>query len=136
MNNAGFTWDTVIQKMSDEQWDASLDVHLTAPFRILRAAQPVIAAAVKAERSVGQVLCRKVVSISSLAGIRGNAGQSNYAAAKAGATGPTKALAKEWGRLNVTVNSVAFGLIDTRLTSSPADRSATIAVGPNTFCTR
>src|SRR6478672_13690525 len=96
VNNAGYTWDTVIQKMTDEQWDAILDVHLKAPFRILRAAQPVIAAAVKKAKAAGEpVPCRKVVNISSIAGLGGNAGQANYAAAKAGVTGLTRALAKE-----------------------------------------
>jgi 3-oxoacyl-[acyl-carrier protein] reductase len=129
VNNAGFTWDSVIQKMTDEQWDTILDVHLTAPFRILRAAQPVIAAAVKAAKAAGEpVPCRKVVNISSLAGTGGNAGQANYSSAKAGVTGLTKALAKEWGRYNVTVNTVAFGLIKTRLTETPADSDGTIDV--------
>lgn len=129
INNAGYTWDTVIQKMSDEQWDAILDVHLKAPFRILRAAQPVIAASVKAAKDAGDpVPCRKVVNISSVAGLGGNTGQVNYAAAKAGVTGLTKSLAKEWGRYNVTVNTVAFGLIKTRLTEMPADGDSTIDV--------
>ena len=119
VNNAGYTWDSVIQKMSDEQWDAILDVHLKAPFRILRAAQPVISAAVKAARDAGETVpCRKVVNVSSIAGLGGNAGQANYAAAKAGVTGLTKTLAKEWGRYNVTVNTVAFGVIRTRLTAA------------------
>lgn len=132
VNNAGYTWDSVIQKMTDEQWDAILDVHLKAPFRILRAAQPVISAAVKQARQTGAVVpCRKVVNISSLAGVGGNAGQANYAAAKAGVTGLTKTLAKEWGRYNVTVNSVAFGLIRTRLTEVPAGGDATIEVAGN-----
>ncbi|MFI0423682.1 SDR family NAD(P)-dependent oxidoreductase [Spongiactinospora sp. 9N601] len=129
VNNAGYTWDTVIQKMTDEQWDAILDVHLKAPFRILRAAQPVIAAAVKAARAAGEpVPCRKVVNISSVAGLGGNPGQANYAAAKAGVTGLTKTLAKEWGRYNVTVNSVAFGWIKTRMTDVSAGEG-TISVG-------
>ncbi|TWP34116.1 SDR family NAD(P)-dependent oxidoreductase [Leekyejoonella antrihumi] len=129
VNNAGYTWDTVIQKMSDEQWDAILDVHLKAPFRILRAAQPVIAAAAKAAKETGKpVPCRKVVNVSSVAGLGGNAGQANYAAAKAGVTGLTKTLAKEWGRYNVTVNTVAFGMIKTRLTETPADGDGTIDV--------
>jgi 3-oxoacyl-[acyl-carrier protein] reductase len=129
INNAGYTWDNVIQKMTDEQWDAILDVHLKAPFRILRAAQPVISSAVKQARAAGQpVPCRKVVNISSIAGLGGNAGQANYAAAKAGVTGLTKALAKEWGRYNVTVNTVAFGLIKTRLTETPAGGDGTIDV--------
>jgi 3-oxoacyl-[acyl-carrier protein] reductase len=132
VNNAGYTWDSVIQKMTDEQWDAILDVHLKAPFRILRAAQPVIAAAVKKAKAAGEPIpCRKVVNISSLAGTGGNAGQANYSSAKAGVTGLTKALAKEWGRYNVTVNTVAFGLIKTRLTETPADGDGTIDVAGN-----
>ncbi|GAA5070961.1 SDR family NAD(P)-dependent oxidoreductase [Nocardia iowensis] len=129
INNAGYTWDSVIQKMTDEQWDAILDVHLKAPFRILRAAQPVIAAAVKQAKAAGEpVPCRKVVNISSLAGTGGNAGQANYSSGKAGIIGLTKALAKEWGRYNVTVNAVAFGLIKTRLTEAPAGTGGTIDV--------
>jgi 3-oxoacyl-[acyl-carrier protein] reductase len=129
VNNAGYTWDSVIQKMTDDQWDAILDVHLKAPFRILRAAQPIISGLVKRAVANGEpVPCRKVVNISSIAGLGGNAGQANYAAAKAGITGLTKTLAKEWGRYNVTVNTVAFGLIKTRLTEAPADGEATIDV--------
>ena len=129
VNNAGYTWDSVIQKMTDDQWDAILDVHLKAPFRILRAAQPIIAGFAKQAAARGEpVPCRKVVNISSVAGLGGNAGQANYAAAKAGITGLTRTLAKEWGRYNVTVNTVAFGLISTRLTQAPADGDATIDV--------
>lgn len=130
VNNAGYTWDTVIQKMTDDQWDAILDVHLKAPFRILRAAQPVLSAQFKKEREAGlAVPCRKVVNISSIAGLGGNPGQANYAAAKAGVTGLTKTLAKEWGRYNVTVNTVAFGLIKTRLTEAAADGSTIDVAG-------
>ena len=128
VNNAGYTWDSIIQKMSDTQWDAIMDVHLKAPFRILRAAQPIFAAAAKSERESGAVTCRKVVNISSIAGLNGNAGQVNYAAGKAGIVGMTKALAKEWGRYNVTVNAVAFGMIKTRLTEAPADGSSVIDI--------
>lgn len=129
VNNAGYTWDGVVQKMTDEQWDAILDVHLKAPFKILRAAQPVLSAAVKSARAKGEpVPCRKVVNISSIAGLGGNAGQANYAAAKAGVVGLTKTMAKEWGRYNVTVNTVAFGLIKTRLTEAPAGGGSTIDV--------
>jgi 3-oxoacyl-[acyl-carrier protein] reductase len=128
VNNAGYTWDSVIQKMTDEQWDAILDVHLKAPFRILRAAQPVIAAAAKAEKAAGgPVRGRKVVNNSSLAGTGGNACQANYSAAKAGVLGLTKTLSKEWGRYNVTVNTVAFGFIKTRLTAAATD-GATIEI--------
>jgi 3-oxoacyl-[acyl-carrier protein] reductase len=125
VNNAGYTWDSVLQKMTDEQWYAMLDCHLTAPFRILRAAQPVIRGLVKAETEAGQRVVRKVVNISSVAGLFGNAGQVNYSAAKAGVVGMTQTLAKEWGRMNVTVNCVAYGLIKTRLTSTAAGDGGT-----------
>ncbi|TAJ67691.1 SDR family NAD(P)-dependent oxidoreductase [Variovorax sp.] len=121
INNAGYTWDNVIQKMTDEQWYAMIDCHLTAPFRILRAAQPVIRALGKAETEAGQRMMRKVVNISSMAGLFGNPGQTNYAAGKAGIVGMTQTLAKEWGRMNVTVNCVAYGLIKTRLTGNAAE---------------
>jgi 3-oxoacyl-[acyl-carrier protein] reductase len=132
VNNAGYTWDSVIQKMTDEQWNAILDVHLGAPFRILRAAQPVISAAVKRERAAGDVPCRKVVNVSSLAGTDGNPGQSNYSSAKAGILGLTRTLAREWGRYNVTVNAVAFGIIQTRLTV-PSDGTSSIDIDGNTI---
>ena len=128
INNAGYTWDTVIHKMTDQQWDAMLDVHLKAPFRILRAAQPVISKAAKAEAEQGLEIHRKVVNISSVAGLYGNAGQVNYAAAKSGIIGLTRTLAKEWGRYKVNVNAVAFGFIATRLTTATADGSATIDI--------
>jgi 3-oxoacyl-[acyl-carrier protein] reductase len=121
VNNAGYTWDSVLQKMTDEQWYAMIDVHLTAPFRILRAAQPVIRALSKSETEAGRRVVRKVVNISSVAGLFGNAGQANYSTAKAGIVGMTQTLAKEWGRMNVTVNCVAFGFIQTRLTASTAE---------------
>ena len=128
VNNAGYTWDNVIQKMSDEQWQAIVDCHMTAPFRILRAAYPVISAAAKAEIAEGREVYRKVVNISSVSA-GGNAGQANYSAAKAGIIGLTKALSKEWGRLNVNVNAVAFGHIETRLTVPFTGKdSATVSI--------
>lgn len=128
VNNAGYTWDNVIQKMTDEQWYAIIDCHLTAPFRILRAAQPVISAAAKAEAAEGREVFRKIVNISSGAA-GGNAGQSNYSTAKAGILGMTKTLAKEWGRLKVNVNAVAFGLIETRLTQAlSGDQSKSVSI--------
>jgi 3-oxoacyl-[acyl-carrier protein] reductase len=128
INNAGYTWDNVIQKMTDEQWYAIIDCHLTAPFRILRAAQPIISAQAKKDAAEGREVLRKIVNISSVAA-GGNAGQSNYSAAKAGTIGMTKTLAKEWGRLKVNVNAVAFGFIDTRLTQALAgDESKTINI--------
>lgn len=121
INNAGYTWDTVIQKMTDEQWDAILDVHLKAPFRILRAAQPYI----KANPTDYH---RKVVNVSSAAGVFGNAGQANYSSAKAGVIGLTKTMAKEWGRYKVNVNAVAFGWILTRMTEATAADDAHIEI--------
>lgn len=123
VNNAGYTWDSVTQKMTDEQWYAMIDCHLTAPFRILRAAQPAIRALHKADGDAGVRYVRKVVNISSMAGLFGNAGQLNYSAGKAGIVGMTKSLAKEWGRMAVTVNCVAYGLIKTRLTGSTLEQA-------------
>jgi 3-oxoacyl-[acyl-carrier protein] reductase len=128
VNNAGYTWDNVVQKMTDEQWEAMLAVHLTAPFRIMRAASGFIREAAKREAEAGLSVHRKVVNISSTSGVYGNAGQANYAAAKAGINGLTKAMAKEWGRYKVNVNSVAFGLIKTRLTEASADADAKIDI--------
>lgn len=117
VNNAGYSWDAILQRTTDEQWEAMLAVHLSAPFRILRAAQPVISARAKAEATAGGRMARRsVVNVSSIAGTGGNIGQAGYAAGKAGILGLTRTVAKEWGRLNVTVNTVVFGIIDTRLT--------------------
>ncbi len=129
INNAGYTWDSVIQKMTDEQWYAIIDCHLTAPFRILRAAQPVIRAMSKKETEAGERVVRKVVNISSISGLFGNSGQSNYSTAKAGIVGLTQTLAKEWGRMNVTVNCVAYGIIKTRLTATVAGESTANIAG-------
>ena len=116
VNNAGFTWDAVLHKMADEQWEAMLAVHLTGPFRLIRAASSFFRDAAKQEKAGGKVVNRKIINVSSVAGTRGNAGQVNYASAKAGMVGLARALAKEWGPLNIQANAVAFGWIDTRLT--------------------
>ncbi|MBO3273808.1 SDR family NAD(P)-dependent oxidoreductase [Pseudomonas schmalbachii] len=121
VNNAGFTWDNVIQKMSEEQWDAVVDCHLKAPFMLLKAAYPYFREAAKAEAEAGEVVYRKIVNISSVAGTGGAAGQVNYSAAKSGIMGLTKSMAKEWGRLNINVNCVAFGAIETRLTQATTE---------------
>ncbi|MFN0178203.1 MAG: SDR family NAD(P)-dependent oxidoreductase [Gemmatimonadales bacterium] len=128
VNNAGYTWDNVIQKMTDEQWDAILDVHLKAPFRILRAASEYLRRQAKQEAEAGRAVYRKVVNISSVSGTSGNAGQANYSSGKAGVIGLTRALSKEWGRYKVNVNAVAFGMIQTRLTEATADGDASIDV--------
>ncbi len=115
VNAAGFTWDAMVQKMNDQQWDAMLKIHLTAPFKIIRAAAPVIREKAKNESEAGKTVMRKIINISSTSGTQGNIGQLNYSAAKMGVIGMTKTLAKEWGRYNVNVNCVAYGAIETRL---------------------
>jgi 3-oxoacyl-[acyl-carrier protein] reductase len=119
VNNAGYTWDGVIHKMTDEQWLAMLEVHLSAPFRLLRAAAPYLREAAKQEKdATGSAKARKIINVSSTSGTRGNAGQANYSAGKAGIIGVTKTLAREWGAFNIQVNACAFGFIETRLTAS------------------
>ena len=116
VNNAGYIWNTTVQNTTDEQWYAMLDVHATAPFRILRAVQPYFKRAHAEDLTAGRHVQRKVVNISSISGTQGSATQIAYSAGKAAVVGITKTLAKEWGRYAVNVNAVAFGLIDTRLT--------------------
>lgn len=111
INNAGYTWDGVIHKMTDKQWDTILAVHNTAPFRLVRTAAPYFRV------KDGQPRC--IINISSTSGLHGNAGQANYALAKAGVTGLTKTIAKEWGpQFGVRANTIAFGSILTRLTAA------------------
>jgi 3-oxoacyl-[acyl-carrier protein] reductase len=128
VNNAGYTWDNVIQKTSDEQYMAMLNIHLVAPFRVLRAASAHIRESAKREIAEGRRVMRKVVNITSIAGTDGNAGQAGYSSGKAGVIGLTKTMAKEWGRHNVNVNAVGFGLIETRLTQPLTAEGATIDV--------
>ena len=128
VNNAGYTWDSVIQKTTDEQFQAMLDIHVVAPFRILRAAAPWIREKAKAEREAGAPVVRKVVNVTSISGIDGNAGQSGYSSGKAAVVGLTKTLAKEWGRYNVNVNAVGFGLIETRLVAPESAAESTLNV--------
>ena len=116
VNCAGFSWDGVIQKTTDEQILAMLNIHVMAPFRLLRAASDYLRETAKRETASGQRVMRKVVNITSISGTDGNAGQAGYSAGKAGIIGLTKTLAKEWGRYNINVNAVGFGLIQTRMT--------------------
>jgi 3-oxoacyl-[acyl-carrier protein] reductase len=118
VNNAGYTWDGVVHKMTDEQFQAMLDIHTVVPFRMIRALAPHWREAAKAEAGEGREVFRKIVNITSISGTMGNAGQANYSAAKAGVTGLTKTIAKEWGQFKVNVNAVAFGFVETRLTAA------------------
>jgi 3-oxoacyl-[acyl-carrier protein] reductase len=118
INNAGYTRDNVIHKMSDEDFQAMLDIHNVVPFRVLRAAAPHLRDPAKQEREEGVEVFRKVVNVTSISGTMGNAGQANYSSGKAGVVGLTKTLAKEWGAFKINVNAVAFGYIETRLTAS------------------
>jgi 3-oxoacyl-[acyl-carrier protein] reductase len=128
VNNAGYTWDGPIHRMTDEQYQAIMDIHAGAPFRVLRAAAPHLREAAKADIAAGREVFRKVVTVSSLAGTMGNAGQVNYSSGKAAQIGMTKSLAKEWGGLRINVNAVAFGFIDTRLTK-PREESDVLERG-------
>ncbi len=129
VNNAGFTWDGVIHKMTDEQWQVILDVHATAPFRLIRAASPYMRDVAKQELAEGRTPePRCIINVSSTSGLHGNAGQANYATAKMGIVGLTKTVAKEWGRFGIRCNAVAFGYIDTRLTQ-PKEKGETVEVG-------
>jgi 3-oxoacyl-[acyl-carrier protein] reductase len=116
VNNAGFTWDALVHKMTEEHWDKILDLHLKAPFRIIQAAKPYFCDEAKREKKRGEKVSRKIINISSIAGLGGNPGQANYSSAKAGLVGLTKTISKEWARYDVQCNCVAFGFIDTRLT--------------------
>ena len=118
VNNAGYTWDGVVHRMTDEQFQAMLDIHTIVPFRVVRAIAPHWREAAKAEKGEGVERFRKIVNISSISGTMGNAGQVNYSAAKAGVVGFTKTLAKEWGGFKINCNAVAFGFIETRLTQA------------------
>jgi 3-oxoacyl-[acyl-carrier protein] reductase len=118
VNNAGYTRDGVAHKMTDDQFQAMLDIHTIVPFRILRAAAPHLREPAKQEKEDGREVFRKVVNVSSISGTMGNAGQVNYSAGKAGVVGLTKTLAKEWGQFKINVNAVAFGFVETRLTAA------------------
>ncbi len=129
VNNAGYTWDGVIHRMTDDQFQAMLDIHTIVPFRVCRALAPHWREAAKAERGEGREVFRKIINISSISGTMGNAGQANYSAAKAGVVGLTKTLAKEWGQFKINVNAVAFGFVETRLTASKDEGATMTAPG-------
>jgi 3-oxoacyl-[acyl-carrier protein] reductase len=128
VNNAGYTWDGVAHKMSDEQFQAMLDIHVVVPFRMCRAVAPHMRDPAKAERERGEEVFRKIINITSISGTMGNAGQVNYSSGKAAVTGLTKTLAKEWGQFKVNVNAVAFGFVETRLTQAK-EKGETVTAG-------
>jgi 3-oxoacyl-[acyl-carrier protein] reductase len=121
VNNAGYTLDAPIHKMSDDWFQRMLDIHVVAPFRIIRAAAPHLREPAKQEKEQGVEVFRKIVNVSSISGTMGNAGQANYSAGKSAVVGVTKTLAKEWGQFKINVNAVAFGWIETRLTAAKVD---------------
>jgi 3-oxoacyl-[acyl-carrier protein] reductase len=123
VNNAGYTLDAPVHKMSDEHFQAMLDIHTVVPFRVIRAAAPHLREPAKKEREEGKEVFRKIVNVSSTSGTFGNAGQANYSSGKAAVVGLTKTIAKEWGQFKVNVNAVAFGFIDTRLTQAKVDEN-------------
>jgi 3-oxoacyl-[acyl-carrier protein] reductase len=118
VNNAGYTWDGVIHRMEDKQFQAMLDIHTIVPFRVARALAPHWREAAKGEAAEGKEVFRKLINVTSISGTMGNAGQANYSAAKAGVVGLTKTVAKEWGQFKINVNAVAFGFVETRLTAA------------------
>ena len=124
VNNAGYTWDGVVHKMSDEQFQAMLDIHTIVPFRMIRALAPHWREAAKQEKGEGKEVFRKIVNVTSISGTMGNAGQANYSSAKAGVTGLTKTIAKEWGQFKINVNAVSFGFVETRLTQAKEQAGA------------
>ena len=129
VNNAGYTRDNVAHKMSDDEFQAMLDIHTVVPFRVLRAAAPHLREPAKKEKEEGKEVFRKIVNISSISGTMGNAGQANYSAGKAAVVGLTKTLAKEWGQFKINVNAVAFGFVDTRLTAAKEEGGEMTAPG-------
>eukprot|EP01094_Clydonella_sp_ATCC50884_P019401 TRINITY_DN3777_c1_g1_i1.p1 TRINITY_DN3777_c1_g1~~TRINITY_DN3777_c1_g1_i1.p1 ORF type:complete len:286 (-),score=83.85 TRINITY_DN3777_c1_g1_i1:74-931(-) len=128
VNNAGYCWDGMLHKITDEQWDAMIAVHNTAPFRIIRAAAAVMREKAKAEiKEHGAAVPRSIINISSTSGLHGNVGQANYATAKMGILGLTKTVAKEWGGFGIRCNALAFGMVKTRLTQEK-EKGASIQV--------
>ncbi|KAH9487314.1 3-oxoacyl-[acyl-carrier-protein] reductase FabG [Psilocybe cubensis] len=121
INNAGFTFDKMLHTTPDETFDIIMKIHVRAPFRLIRQAAPYFRLKPEAREN------RSIINVSSTSGLHGNVGQANYAAAKAAVIGLTKTIAKEWGPFGVRANTIAFGLIHTRLTA-PKEAGVTIEI--------
>jgi 3-oxoacyl-[acyl-carrier protein] reductase len=119
VNNAGFTRDMLALRMTDADWQSVLDVDLSAPFRLIRAAL----------RGMLKRRAGRIINIASIVGVTGNAGQANYAAAKAGLIGMTKSLAQEVGSRGVTVNVIAPGFVQTTMTDVLKDEQKAALLG-------
>ncbi len=119
VNNAGITRDNLAMRMKDDEWDAVLDTNLKAVFRLSRAVM----------RTMMKQRYGRIISVTSVVGASGNPGQANYAAAKAGVAGMTRALARELGSRNITVNCVAPGFIETDMTAGLADEQQKALLG-------
>ena len=119
VNNAGITRDMLAMRLKDEDWDAVLDTNLKAVFRMSRAVM----------RTMMKQRYGRIISITSVVGASGNAGQVNYAAAKAGVAGMTRALARELGSRNITVNCIAPGFIETDMTAGLAEEQRKALLG-------
>ncbi|MDA0772257.1 MAG: SDR family NAD(P)-dependent oxidoreductase [Cyanobacteria bacterium] len=117
-NVAGITRDAVIHKMTEAEWDFVIEVNLKGTYNMIQASVPAMRDVAKDETAARS---RSIINVSSTSGVKGNAGQINYAAAKAGINGMTRTVAKEWARFNIRCNSIAPGFIETRLTSGPSD---------------
>jgi len=129
VNNAGITRDAMLQRMTDEQFTLVLDVIVRGSFNCIRAAAPYLRDAGKNDLKAGRRVHRKIVNVSSIAGIHGAVGNVNYATAKAAVVGMTKAVAREWAPFMINCNAVAPGIIDTRMTAARADSKDAAALG-------
>ena len=116
INNAGITRDAIVWKMSDDDWRQVLDVHLTGTFNMTRAVLPVMRASGRG----------RVINVTSYSGLRGNIGQANYAAAKAGVIGFTKTVAKEVARFNITVNAISPNALTAMVDAIPTEKRAAL----------
>lgn len=118
VNNAGVTRDAMIHRMTDEQYNLVMDVIVRGSFNCIRAAAPHFRQAARDDEKAGRKIHRKIVNVSSIAGLHGAVGNANYATAKAAVIGLTKAVAREWAPKLVNCNAVAPGIIDTRMTAA------------------